>query len=142
MTVKTDEARTIELGTIEPNTLEPNLIEPGKNEAATQAPTTRELTTVEPTMLTTIKTMPVAPTIPGSVRLEDTHPKKLSAETIQSKETRSIDDDDRPRTTSETLGVPELTHNQHGHATLLDDPAPLSSLLHLPVLIKEDASST
>jgi len=40
------------------------------------------------------------------------------------------------------LGVPELTHNQHGHATLLDDPAPLSSLLHLPVLIKEDASST
>jgi hypothetical protein len=38
------------------------------------------------------------------------------------------------------LGLPELTRNQHGHATLLDNPAPLSSLLHLPVLVKGDAS--
>jgi hypothetical protein len=39
-----------------------------------------------------------------------------------------------PRTASEVLGIPELTRNQRGHATLLNDPAPLSSLLHLPVL--------
>jgi hypothetical protein len=41
-----------------------------------------------------------------------------------------------PRTASEVLGIPELTRNQHGHATLLNDPAPLSSLLHLPVLVE------